>query len=134
MYAIPSTHGTMVQGWADPIRILRKGPGLPKDVIPLIRYFRGNRCRVVAEPLRLTAVVVPHVSDTATGITCEDLGPDEGRAAIVEQVLPPRARWLGMEPELKPGLPEVTADRYLRLTYPYPAARQAVEVLRAALC
>jgi hypothetical protein len=133
MYAIPSASGTMVEGWADPIRILRKGPGLPKDVVPLIRYFRGDRRRVAAEPLRLTAVVVPHVSHTVSAVSCEELDPDDGRPAIAEQVLPQRARWLGLEPEPSPSVPDVIADRYLRLSYPYPAARQAVEALRGAL-
>jgi hypothetical protein len=132
-YATPSAHGTMIEGWADPIRILRNGPGLPKDVIPLVRYFRGNRRRVAAEPSRLTAVVVPHVSDTAIRISCEEIGPDEGRAAVAEQVLPQRTRWLGLEPEPRRAASDLTADRYLRLSYPYPAARQAIEVLRGAL-
>jgi hypothetical protein len=133
LFAWTSDAGTMVQGWADPIRVIRRGPDLPKDIIPLVRYFRGQRRRVATEPLRLSTVVVPHVTPAATGVSCVELDPVEGRAAIAGQVLPPRRRWLGIEPEPGPPGLTVTADRYLRLTYPLPAARAAVAALIDAL-
>jgi hypothetical protein len=127
MFVRTGQDGSEVWGWTDPVRIVAPGAG-DKRTVTVRRYFDGDRSRVAARPLPVVAVVFPRVSDEVGGVNCEELGS----VGLDRHILPPRARWLGIEADPGPR-PQPVVPRFLRLSFPYRAATDAVVALRRAL-
>ncbi|MDX3458200.1 hypothetical protein PV396_40765 [Streptomyces sp. ME02-8801-2C] len=132
LYARADTAGTDVLGWTDPIRLI-DAPDRPKRVVSLASYFSGDTGRVAVGPLPLRAIVVPEVSTESAPIRCEELDSATGAALVREEVLPARARWLGIEPAPLTDARPPSAERCLRLSYGYKDAAQAADLLLKTL-
>ncbi|QMU68148.1 hypothetical protein [Streptacidiphilus sp. P02-A3a] len=128
LYARTDDASTTVWGWTDPVRLV-DAASAARTVLPLSRYLSGDATRLALGPLPLAAVVVPRVGAATVPIRCEELDPAAGRAAIGAEVLPPRARWLGLEPQAAPSAATPVAPRYLRLSYGHRDAAAAAALL-----
>ncbi|MEU5324505.1 hypothetical protein AB0G67_48540 [Streptomyces sp. NPDC021056] len=128
VYASTDAHGTRICGWTDPIRVI-EAPGAPKRALTLAAYFAEDLSRLAVDPLPLRTVVAADVGTGSVPVRCEELEPGAGLLSLRREVLPPRVRWLGIEPSAAPRPPLPSADRFLRLTYGYRDAARAMELL-----